>query len=240
MPRSDAPGRTPANRLLAALSPRVFDRLRPDFEPVPLRFRDVLQEPNGSIPYVYFPSSGVVSVVVAPDGRGGGVEVGLVGREGVIGLPVFLGADSTPARWVVQVPGEALRMAAEDFRVHVARRPLHDLLLLYTNAFLVQVSQSVACNALHPVEERLCRWLLTVHTRVGSDQFPLTHHFLGSMLGVRRASVTEAARGLQEEGLIRYGRGRLEVLDRPGLESAACGCHRVAQAELDRLPGSGG
>ncbi len=240
MPRSDAPGRTPANRLLAALPRRAYRRLLPRLEPVSLLFRAVLQEPSRPIPFVYFPSSGVVSVVIPPDGVGDGVEVGLVGREGVIGLPVFLGADSTPARWVVQVPGEALRTPAEEFRAHAARRPLHDLLLLYANAFLAQVSQSVACNALHPVEERLCRWLLTVHTRVDSDVFPLTHEFLGAMLGVRRASVTEAARGLQEAGLIRYGRGRLEVLDRAGLESAACGCHRAAQAELDRLPGSGG
>ena len=239
MPRSDSPGRTPANRLLAVLPPRVFSHLRSCCEPVPLRFRDILQEPQRPIPYVYFPSSGVVSVVIPLDGMGDGVEVGLVGREGLIGLPVLLGADSTPARWVVQVPGEALRIAAEEFRDHVVRRSLRDLLLLYTNAFMAQVSQSVACNAMHPVEERLCRWLLTVHTRVDADQFPLTHEFLGAMLGVRRASVTEAARGLQEAGLIRYARGRLEVLDRAGLESAACGCHRAVQAELDRLPGSG-
>ena len=233
------PPAAPANRLLAALPPGDYRRLLPCLEPVSLLFRAVLQEPKRPIPYVYFPSSGVVSVVIPPDGRGDGVEVGLVGREGLTGLPVFLGADSTPARWVVQAPGQALRMAAEEFRAHAVRRPLRDLLLLYTNAFLAQVSQSVACNALHPVEERLCRWLLTVHARVDSDQFPLTHEFLATMLGVRRASVTNAARGLQEAGLIRYGRGRLEVLDRPGLEAAACGCHRAAQAELDRLPGGG-
>jgi CRP-like cAMP-binding protein len=131
-------------------------------------------------------------------------------------------------------------MAAGKFRAYVGRGPLHDLLLLYTNAFLAQVSQAVACNALHPIEERLCSWLLNVQTRVESDQFPLTHEFLAAMLGVRRASVTEAARGLQRDGLIRYAKGRLEVLDRPGLESAACRCHRVMQTELDRLPGGAG
>ncbi|HVS38684.1 MAG TPA: helix-turn-helix domain-containing protein [Gemmataceae bacterium] len=201
--------------------------------------RKVLHEPGDAIRYVYFPCSGVVSVVIPPDGKGDGVEVGLVGREGVVGVPVVLGADSTPARWVVQVPGEALRMSADLVRIHAGRGPLHDLLLLYANAYLVQVCQSVACNALHPVEERLCRWLLGVHARVESDHFPLTHEFIAAMLGVRRASVTQAARGLQEAGLIRYGRGRLEVLDRPGLESAACGCHRIGQAELARLPGNG-
>jgi CRP-like cAMP-binding protein len=236
MPRSAAPGRTPTNRLLAALPPRDYARLLPDLEVVPLPLRAVLQEADELIPHVYFPSAGVVSLLITPNGRGVGVEVGMVGREGVAGLPIFLGADSTPARWVVQAPGEALRMAADAFQAHANRRPLRDLLLLYTNAFLAQVSQSVACNALHPVEERLCRWLLMVHARVESDQFPLTHAFLAAMLGVRRASVTEAARGLQEAGFIRYGRGRLEILDRGGLESAACNCHRAAQAELDRLP----
>jgi CRP-like cAMP-binding protein len=236
MPRSVAPGRMPTNRLLAALPSRDYARLLPDLEVVPLPLRAVLQEADEPMPYVYFPSAGVVSLLITPNGRGVGVEVGMVGREGVAGLPVFLGADSTAARWVVQAPGEALRMAADAFQGHANRRPLRDLLLLYTNAFLAQVSQSVACNALHPVEERLCRWLLMVHARVGLDQFPLTHAFLAAMLGVRRASVTEAARGLQDAGLIRYGRGRLEVLDRSGLESAACNCHRAAQAELDRLP----
>lgn len=237
MSRSDAPGRLPPpNRLLAALVPREYDRLRPHLEPVSLLFRTVLHEPDQTIPFVYFPDSGVISVLVPPEGRGQGVEVGMVGREGVVGLPVFLGSDSTPARWVVQAPGTALRMAAETFRAQVGRGTLHDLLLLYTNAFLIQVSQSVACNALHAIEKRLCSWLLMVRNRVESDHFPLTHEFLAAMLGVRCASVTQAASGLQRDGLIRYARGRLEVLDHRGLESVACGCHRVTQAELERLP----
>ncbi len=213
---------------------------RPHCEPTSLPYRQVLQEPNKPISYVYFPFSGVVSVVIPPEGRGHGVEVGLVGREGVVGVPVVLGADSTPARWLVQVPGEALRVPAEEFRAHAGRRPLRDLLLLYANAYLAQVSQAVACNGLHSVQERLCHWLLMVHSRAESDEFPLTHEFLAAMLGVRRAGVTVAARGLQNAGLIRYDRGRLEVLDRPGLQSAACRCHRVVQAELARLPGPGG
>lgn len=240
MPRSDAPAAPPVNRLLAALPPREYERLFPHLRSVVLAFRAVLQEPNQPIPFVYFPCSGVISLLIPPEGKGDGIEVGMVGREGVAGLPVFLGADATNVRWVVQAPGEALRMQFEDFRASAARRPLLDLLLLYTNALLAQKSQSVACNALHPVEERLCRWVLTMHSRVESDNFPLTHAFLAAMLGVRRASVTEAARTLQEAGLIRYGRGRLEVLDRPGLERAACRCHRAAEAELDRLPGRAG
>ena len=241
MPRSDAPGRTPpVNRLLAALPPREYERLLPHLRLVPLPFRAVLQEANKPIPFVYFPVGGVISQLMPLEGAGEGVEVGLVGRQGVVGLRVFLGARSTLARWVVQAPGEAWRMRAADFRACAARRPLRDLLLSYTGIMLSQTSQFVVCNALHPVEERLGRWVLMMHTRTESDHFPLTHAFLAAMLGVRRASVTEAARVLQEAGLIRYVRGRLDVLDRRGLESAACGCHRAAQEELDRLTGGAG
>ena len=237
MSRSDLSGRPPClNRLLAALPPYEYDSLRPHLEPVTLLFRTVLHEPAQTIPFVYFPESGVISVLIPPEGRGEGVEVGMVGREGMVGLPVLLGADTTPARWVVQAPGAALRVPAEMFRAEFGQGTLHELLLLYTNAFLAQVSQSVACNALHAIEERLCSWLLMMRNRVESDHFRLTHAFLAAMLGVRRASVTQAATGLQRDGLIRYSRGRLEVLDLDGLESAACGCHRITQAELDRLP----
>jgi CRP-like cAMP-binding protein len=226
-----------SNRLLAALPRREYGRLLPHLESVPLPSRAVLHQPDEPIRHVYFPTGGVVSLLTSLEG-GRGVEVGVVGREGMAGLAVFLGVEGTPARAVVQVPGEALRMRAEDFRAHVGRDTrLHDLLLRYTHAFLAQVAQSVACNARHPVARRLCRWLLLVHSRAGTDRFPLTHEFLAAMLGVRRASVTEAAGWLQEAGLIRCGRGQLTVLDRNGLESNSCGCHRVVEAELDRVPG---
>jgi CRP-like cAMP-binding protein len=231
MPRSDAPGRVPPpNRLLAALPPREYDRLRPHLEPAPLTTRAILYEPGQPVRHVYFPGSGVLSLLgVLPDGDS--IEVGVVGREGMAGLSVFLGVESGPTRCLVQVPGEALRMAADAFRSRVGRGSrLHGLLLRYTHGLLAQVAQSAACNALHPVEQRMCRWLLMVHSRAGSDRFPLTHDFLAAMLGVRRASVTEAARELRQAGLIRYGQGQLTVLDRPGLEVAACACYRTDQA----------
>src|SRR5207302_934701 len=139
-------------------------------------------------------------------------------------------------QYVVQMPGQALRMRSEVFRARAgAEGPFNRLLRRYTNVFLTQLAQSVACNSLHTVEQRCCRWLLMTHERAGSDEFPLTHKFLAGMLGVRRASVSEVARGLRQEGLIRYGRGLLTVLDREGLAEAACECYRVVQTEFDRL-----
>jgi CRP-like cAMP-binding protein len=236
MPRSDARARVPPpNRLLAALPPREYGRLRPHLEPVPLVGRDVLHQPHQPIRHVHFPTRGAVSVLT-PLADGKDIEVGLVGPEGVLGLPVVLGAGSSVSRCVVQVPGEALRLGAADFHRHVPRHGrLHALLLRYAHAFLVQVSQSVACNARHSVGRRLCRWLLMAHRRAGSDRFQLTHEFLAAILGVRRASVTEVAQRLQRAGLIRYARGQVAVLDRAGLEAAACECYHVVQRELDRV-----
>ena len=237
MPTPDSPGRVNhSNGLLAAISPREYTRLFPYLESVPLKYKDVLHEPGRPLGYVYFPISGVLSLISPAEKREDGVEVGLVGREGMAGLAVFLGADDSLFRCVVQVPGDGFRMRSEDFHDRVGRDSrLHDLLLRYTHAFMAQVSQSAACNSLHPIEKRLCRWLLAVHGRVGTDRFPLTHEFLAAMLGVRRASVTQAARGLREAELIRYGGGHLTVLNRAGLERTACGCHHIIQQEFDRL-----
>jgi CRP-like cAMP-binding protein len=221
--------------LLATLHPAWQRRLLPDLELVPLAQKAVLHEPGQPLGHVYFPVSGVISMV-AVMATGGRIEVGLVGHEGLAGLPVFLGEETTPSRYVVQVPGQALRMRAQAFRARAAGDgPLHRLLLRYTGAFLTQLAQSVACNGLHSVEQRCCRWLLMTHVRARRDRFPLTHEFLAGMLGVRRASVSEVARGLQRAGLIRYVRGQLAVLDRAGLAAAACECHRVVQSHFDRL-----
>jgi CRP-like cAMP-binding protein len=237
MARMEAPGRLPpANHLLAALPPREYARLQPHFKLVSLSFGDVLYEPDRPIDQLYFPTGCVLSLISPADNGGDGVEIGLVGREGMAGLAVVLGADTAPFRCVVQVPGDCLRMRGEELRRRFGRDgTLHDLLLRYTNAFLAQVAQSAACNSLHSIERRLCRWLLAVHDRTEADRFRLTHEFLAAMLGVRRASVTEAARALRGKGLIRYGAGLLTVLDRPGLEAAACGCHRAIQREFDRF-----
>ena len=241
MPRSDAPGRVPpTNRLLAALPPREYARLVPYLEPVSLPFKAILHEPGGALPCVHFPASGIISII-NPASENGGIEVGLVGREGMAGLSVFLDGQASQFRYIVQVPGDALRLEAKDFLRRVTRSSaLHGVLLRYTHVFVTQLSQSIACNSLHPVPQRLCRWLLAVHDRVEGNAFPLTHEFLAAMLGVRRASITEAAHKLRQAGVIRYGAGRLTVLDRPGLNAMACGCHRLVQNELDRVLGEKG
>jgi CRP-like cAMP-binding protein len=213
--------------------------LLPLLEPAQLPAGAVLCEAGQPLSFVHFPCGGVLSLIRPPRRGPGGIEVGLVGREGMAGLPVFLSSSRSLGRWLVQLPGESLRVRAGDFRAVLDRlgRPseLHGLLLRYTHAFLAQVCQLAACNSLHPVAERLARWLVMLHGRAGSDTFPLTHEFVAAMLGVRRASVTEAALALQGDGLIHYRKGRLTVLDLRGLEGAACGCHRAVEEEIDRV-----
>jgi CRP-like cAMP-binding protein len=196
----------------------------------------VLFEAREPIQSVYFPDNGLVSILVPLDG-GKVAEVAVIGREGMAGLPLFLGADAYPHRAVVQVPGSALRLPAEAFRA-AARRgsALSELLLRYTDAFLVQISQSAVCNCLHSVPKRYSRWLLMAHDRLGSDRLPLTLKFLALMLTVRLASVSEATSALERAGLVRYRRGELHILDRPGLEAASCGCYRLIQNYFAQLP----
>lgn len=223
------------NRLLAVLPTPVRNRLVADLDPVRLGFKEVIYESERPISYVYFPQDGVFSVLTDVDEHGA-VEVATVGNEGFIGLPVFLGGQSTPGRAFCQVPGEALRLRARVFREHVEKESaLRALLLRYTQAYLTLVSQSAACNRLHAVDERLARWLLITRDRVVRDDFPMTQEFMGLMLGVSRATVNTSASMLQRAGFIRYQRGRITVTDRPGLESAACSCYGVIRREFDRL-----
>jgi CRP-like cAMP-binding protein len=180
----------------------------------------------------------MISLLLSRDDRGGRVEVGVVGREGMAGLSAVLGVATEFTQSLVQVPGEALRLPVEKFRAVADRdSKLLKVLLRYMHVFLSQLSQRAACNALHTIEKRLCFWLLTVHDQAGADRFPLTHEFLAAMLGVRRASVTEAARRLRQARLIHYGGGQLMVLNRHGLEKAACGCYRIVKTELRRVLG---
>jgi CRP-like cAMP-binding protein len=228
----------PENRLLATLPPDEYARLTARMTDTAFQLRDVVYRANGPVPYVYFPRSGVLScVVVLPDG--GAAEVGTVGNEGMAGLPAFLGADTSPTEVICQAaPCEMWRMEAAAFRAEAGRDgPFRTLLGRYAQCYLTQVGQTAACNALHGVEERLARWLLMTHDRVGADDLPLTQEFLALMLGVRRASVTVVASALQHAGLIRYQRGRIAVLDRAGLEAASCDCYRMVRAEFDRLLG---
>jgi CRP-like cAMP-binding protein len=225
------------NRLLAALPIRDYQRLHPALETIPLRSREVLYEAGGPIRFVHFPTAGAISLTSSRESDAA-VELATVGNEGMVGLPVFLGTGISPVIAICQVPGESLRMPAEVFKdVIRSNDALHGLLHRYTLALLVQIGQGNACNRLHPVEARCARWLLMTHDRVRADQYLLTHEFLAQMLGVRRASVTTAAGHLQQAQLIRYRRGVITVLDRKGLESAACVCYRIIKEEYDRLLG---
>ena len=224
-----------SNHLLTALPSQECQRLLAHCEPVSFDLKEILHSPGQAISYVYFPGTAVFSLLVSLQ-DGTTIEVGLVGREGMVGLPVLLGSPYAFSRCVVQVPGAALRIPAGVFRTLVDREAsLHRLLDLYTYAFLAQVSQSLACNSKHPITQRCCRWLLLTRSRVGADHFPMTHEFLAEMLGIRRASVSQVARVLQNRGLIRYNRGHLTILDPAGLEAATCECYRIIQAEYERL-----
>jgi len=225
------------NRLLAALPQEEYKRLLPHMEAVYMAFKQVLYDVNEPIEYVYFPENGVVSLLTIME-NGSAVEVATIGNEGMVGLPVFLGAGTIPGQAFSQVPGESMRMRSEVFKREVTPgSPLHNLLHRYTQALFNQIAQSAACNRLHSIEERCCRWLLITHDRVGSDVFPLTHEFLSQMLGVRRASVSKVAAILQNAGFIRYVRGKMMILDRKGLETSSCECHGIIKAEYDRLLG---
>ncbi|HKG96130.1 MAG TPA: Crp/Fnr family transcriptional regulator [Gemmatimonadaceae bacterium] len=226
------------NRLLGLLAVRSsaeYGRLLPLLESVTFARGQVLFEPGDPISSVHFPEGCVTSLIkVLSDGKR--IEVGTTGREGLVGLPAFLDADSAPLLCVVQVPGAAQRLSAAALRE--AAFPggvLHSLLQRYAQYLFDQAAQSVACNALHRVEKRCARWLLMTHDRAQSDQFGLTHEFLAAMLAVRRASVSGAAEALQRAGLIQYRRGKVTVVDRLGLERASCECYASDRADFERL-----
>ena len=223
------------NRLLAALSPEAYERLEPDLEPVSLALGDVIYEAHAALSHVYFPTTSVVSLLYTMQ-NGSTAEMGVVGRDGVVGIAVFMGGDTTPNRAVVQIAGDAVRLKLKCFREEFKRvGDLHRLLLLYTQTLLTQMSQSAVCNQLHSVEQRLCRSLLLSDDRHDLEEFLMTQELLASMLGVRREAVSIAAHRLQDAGLIRYKRGRMTIVDRVGLESVACECYQVIKSECDRL-----
>jgi CRP-like cAMP-binding protein len=227
-----ANGERGGNRILDALPAAEWDRLAPRLNPVKLALKTVLFEPCRQIDAVYFPLNGVVSLVT-PLENGAIVEVATVGNEGVVGVPLHPGG-TLAVRAITQVAGRALRVPAATFLAEVDRSGrLSDLVRRYVQALFGQISQAAACNRLHSNEERLSRWLLMSHDRVGVDEFAITHEFLGQMLGSRRATVTLSAGILQAAGLIRYQRGIVTIVDRAGLESASCECYRVIKAELD-------
>jgi CRP-like cAMP-binding protein len=224
------------NLLLAALPADEYERLAPHLEHATLSQSQVVFRPDEKLRHVHFPTTSVVSLLTSLE-DGSGMEVGLVGREGMVGVSAFLGGGETKVA-TVQAAGESLRLDADKLREEFGRGgTLQSALLRYTHALMAQVSQAVVCNARHHIEGRLARWLLMYHDRVRRDEFELTHEFMAGMLGVRRAGVSEVAEKLQEMGLIRYQRGHFTVLDRKGLEKFACECYPVVEEKFkDFLP----
>jgi CRP-like cAMP-binding protein len=227
-----------ANRILAGLSDEEYKQLSPELERVYLEAKDAMVTANRPIEVVDFPLYGVASqLAMMKDGTT--VEVGPIGREGTTGLPLFLGATTTPIETIMQIPGEVVRMNAGAFREAIERSPgMRRMLQLYAESTVSSMGWWVACNRVHVIEQRMARWLLMSHDRVLGDEFLLTQEFLAQMMGVRRASVSETASLFQEQGLISYTRGTMAILDRAGLEARTCECYWVVTEEWDRLLGS--
>jgi CRP-like cAMP-binding protein len=223
------------NRILAALPEGEYKYLSPHLEFAALRFKQALYEPSMPMQFGYFPNSGMICLIaVMRDGAS--VEVGVIGNEGFVGTPILLGVKATPNRALVQVSGTSLRINAEALAAILPRTPRLELMLRrFIQAQIFQLAQLAACNRFHEVEERLARWLLMARDRAGSGVLPLTHEFLAEMLGTRRSTVTVAAGALQRAGLIDYGRGRVRILDRTGLENIACECYKVTKQQLERF-----
>lgn len=220
------------NRLLAALPREEYERLAPHLEPVSLKLGQALFRPDEQVHHVYFLTTAVVSLLTSLE-DGTGMEVGLVGPEGVVGISAILGGSETKVA-TVQASGTSLRLRAGKLQEEFSRGgQFQNALLRYTHALITQISQAVVCNARHQVEGRLARWLLMFHDRVGTDEFELTQEFMANMLGVRRASVSEIAEKLQGMNLIRYQRGRFAILDRKGLEEFTCECYPKVEKKFD-------
>ncbi len=223
------------NLILSLLPAADRERILGRCEKLSLDIEKVLYEAGGPITDVYFPLSGMVSMVISTD-EGTTIEVGVVGNEGLTGTAVALGAERSHVKALIQIKGEFLRMKVEDFLLELkTSTAFSELTRRFSQALLIQISQSVLCNRAHPMEERICRWLLMAHDRAGTDVIGLTQHFIAEMLGIRRPSVTVAAGMLQKAGFIGYSRGTVTVLNRAGLEEAACECYGIVNRELAKL-----
>jgi len=223
------------NQLLAALPEVEWVRWLPQLEPVELRLGEVLFESGCEQAYVYFPTSAIVSLLYVTE-NGASAEIAIVGFEGIVGIALFLGGETSSNRAVVQSAGKGFRLRARSIREEFARSvPVMHLMLRYAQALVTQVSLTAVCNRHHSVQQQLCRWLLMSMDRLSGTHLRMTQELISNMLGVRREGVTENAHKLQEAGLIRYSRGHIEILDRPGLERMACECYGVVKKEYDRL-----
>jgi len=223
------------NRLLRALPLADYESLRPHLESTPMELGAVLYESGSQLRHVYFPTTCIVSLLyVMLDGSS--AEIAVVGNEGIVGVALFMGGETTPSRAIVQSAGHAFRLRADYLKQEFKRAmSLQHLLLHYTQALLTQMAQTAVCNRHHSVDQQLCRWLLLSLDRLPSNKLTMTQELIANMLGVRREGVTEAAGQLQRSGLISYKRGQITVLDRPGLEAQCCECYRVVKKEFDRL-----
>jgi CRP-like cAMP-binding protein len=223
------------NELLAALPPLVLKRWQKSLEDVAMPLGEVLYEPGAVLSHVYFPTTAIVSLLYVME-DGASAEIAVVGKEGLVGISLFMGGESTPSRAVVQSAGFGLRMKAANLKAELARSgPVMRLLLRYTQALITQMAQTAVCNRHHSLDQQLCRWLLLSLDRLSGHELIMTQELIANMLGVRREGVTEGALKLQKAGLIRYARGRISVLDRPGLERRSCECYAVVKKEYDRI-----
>jgi CRP-like cAMP-binding protein len=223
------------NSLLAALSDVEWERLRPKLAPVFLPLGEAVYEAGAQLDHVYFPTNSIVSLLyVMADGAS--AEIAVVGNEGLVGVALFMGGESTPSRAVVQSAGWAYRLKGQLLKEEFERGgAMQHLLLRYTQALLTQMAQTAVCNRHHSIDQQLCRWLLLSLDRLASDELTMTQELIANMLGVRREGVTAAAGNLQDAGLIRYSRGHIKVVDRPGIEARCCECYAVVKRESDRL-----
>ena len=223
------------NYLLAALPAPEFERLAPHLELSPMRLGEALYESGARLNHVYFPTTSIVSLLYVLE-DGASAEIAVVGNEGILGISLFMGGETTPSRAVVQSAGYGFRLRSQLLKQEFGRGgAVMHLLLRYTQALITQMAQTAVCNRHHSVEQQLCRWLLLSLDRLSTLELTMTQELIANMLGVRREGVTEAAGKLQKAGLIRYSRGRITVLDRAGLEKEVCECYAVVKKEMDRL-----
>jgi CRP-like cAMP-binding protein len=223
------------NYLLAALPAAEFERLEAHLELVPMLLGETLYEPGRKLQHVYFPTTAIVSLLYIIE-SGASAEMARVGNEGILGIALFMGGDTTPSSAVVQTAGHGYRLPGKLLKEEFNRAaPVRHLLLRYTQALMAQISQAVACNRHHSIKQQLCQWLLSTLDRLPEKEMIVTHGLVASAFGVRRESITEAAGNLQRDGLIRYRRGHISVFERSGLESGACECYAVVKKELIRL-----
>ena len=223
------------NNLLAALSPDVQDRIFPYLEPLQLRLGTVLYESGDAERHVYFPTDSIVSLLYVME-DGAAAEIAVVGNEGIVGVAVFMGGESTPTRALIQSAGYAFRLNGQRLKDEFNRHgEMLQLMLRYTQALITQMAQTAVCNRHHSIDQQLCRWLLLSLDRLSTNRLTMTQQLIANMLGVRREGVTEAAGRLQRKGVIEYHRGRITVLDRAALEQLSCECYAVVKKETDRL-----